>query len=112
MRKMVPSEEKGVRIERFTITIIPENITQYGATTVYYASTGYTPPEESAIQFINLKMDSLTGTVGDIANILKVGYTLEKWPTAENEQVIWFGANPNITNSVDFEIIYIHQNTL
>ena len=110
MRKMVPSEEKGLRLERLIITIIPENITQYGATSVYYASTGYTPPEESAIQFINLKMDSLRGNVEDIANVLKVGYTLEKWPTAENEQVIWFGANPNITASVDFEVIYIHQN--
>ena len=112
MRKMVPSEQKGLSIERFTITIIPENIAQYGASSVYYASTGYTPPEESAIQFINLKMDSLTGNVEDIASVLKVGYTLEKWPTAENEQVIWFGANPNITNSVDFEIIYIHQDNL
>ena len=110
MRKMVPSEQKDLRIERFTVTIIPEIITQYGATSVYYASTGCTPPEESAIQFINLKMDSLGGTVEDIASVLKVGYTLEKWPTAENEQVIWFGANPNITNSVDFEIIYIYQN--
>ena len=110
MRIMKPSEEKGLRIERFIITIIPENIAQYGATSVYYASTGYTPPEESAIQFINLKMDVLAGSVEDIASVLKVGYTLEKWPTEENKQVIWFGANPNITSSVDFEIIYIHQN--
>ena len=107
---MVPSEEKGLRIERFIITIIPENITQYGATSVYYASTGATPPEESAIQFINLKMDRIDGSVEDIASVLKVGYTLEKWPTEENEQVIWFGANPNITTSLDFEIIYLHQN--
>ena len=110
MRIMKPSEEKGLRIERLIITIIPENITQYGATSVYYASTGCTPPEESAIQFINLKMDSLSGSVEDIASVLKVGYTLEKWPTEENEQVIWFGANPNITTPIDFEIIYIHQN--
>ena len=110
MRKMVPSEEKGLRIERFIITIVPENIAQYGATSVSYASTGSTPPEETAIQFINLKMDSVAGTVEDIASVLKVGYTLEKWPTEENKQVIWFGANPNITTSVDFEIIYVHQN--
>ena len=110
MRIMKPSEEKGLRIERFIITITPENIAQYGESTVYYATTGYTPPEESVIQFINLKMDSLGGTVEDIANVLKVGYALEKWPTEQNKQTIWFGANPNITTSVDFEIIYVHQN--
>ena len=109
MRIMTPSEQKPLRIERFTITIVPENITQYGATSVYFAGTGYTPPGEDVIQLIDLKMDSLGGTVEDIANVLKVGYALEKWPTEENEQVIWFGANPNITTSVDFEIIYIFQ---
>ena len=106
---MKPSEEKGVKIERFTVTIVPDNIIQYGSTDVYYAGTGYTPPGEDVIQLISLKMDRLGGSVGEIANVLKVGYALEKWPTEENEQTIWFGANPNITTSVDFEIIYIYQ---
>lgn len=109
MRKMVPSEEKGVRVEVVkNVVIHPSNITQVNG--VYYAGTGFTPPAQDIVQILQLKMDTVNGHSADIAKILKVGYALEKWPTSENEQAIYFGDNPNITNSVEFELIYIYQN--
>ena len=107
MRKMIPSE---FNIERFTIRVYPEQIQE--ASGVYYVATGYPVPSKDTIQLINLKMDRINGSTTDIANILKVGYTLEAWPTQEGEQSIWFGANPNITTWADFEIIYINNPTL
>lgn len=108
MRIMKPSEEKGVRIEVIKdVSVSPDNITQ--ADGVYYAGTGLTPPAEDVVQILELKMDVVNGYPADIAKILKVGYALEKWPTSEGEQVIYFGDNPNITNTVEFELIYIYQ---
>ena len=109
MRIMKPSEEKGVKIEVLNnVFVSPENIIQ--ANGVYYAGTGFPPPAEDVIQILQLKMDTTNGHPADIAKILKVGYALEKWPTSEGEQAIYFGDNPNITNTVEFELIYIHQN--
>ena len=106
---MKPSEEKGVRVEVLrNVFVSPENILQ--ANGVYYAGTGITPPAEDVIQILQLKMDTTNGNPVDIAKILKVGYALEKWPTSEGEQAIYFGDNPNITNTVEFELIYIYQN--
>ena len=108
MRIMKPSEEKGLRIERFNVPILPSSI----ATTPdgqYYVGTGLPVPPQDTIQLINLKMDVNGGVPSEIAKVLNVGYTLEVWPTSENEQAIWFGANPNIEYEVDFEIIYIYQ---
>ena len=108
MRKMVPSEEKRVRVEVVSnVYVSPENIIQ--ANGVYYAGTGFPPPAEDIVQILQLKMDTTNGHPVDIAKILKVGYALEKWPTSEGEQAIYFGDNPNITNTVEFEIIYIYQ---
>lgn len=105
---MVPSEEKGVRVEVVkNVYVSPDSITQ--ANGVYYAGTGFTPPAEDIVQILQLKMDTVNGHPADIAKILKVGYALEKWPTSEAEQAIYFGDNPNITNTVEFELIYIHQ---
>ena len=108
MRIMKPSEDKGLRIEALNnVFVSPDNITQGNG--VYYAGTGFPPPAEDVIQILQLKMDAANGNAADIAKILKVGYALEKWPTSEGEQAIYFGDNPNITSTVEFEIIYIHQ---
>ena len=107
MRKMVPSEEKGLKAELIkNIYVSQENITLKNG--VYYAGTGVTPPAEDVIQILQLKMDLNGGSPENIAKVLKVGYALEKWPTTEGEQAIFFGDNPNLTNYVEFELIYIY----
>lgn len=108
MRIMKPSEEKSLRVkvEKY-IFVSQDNIAVKNG--VYYASTGFTPPAEDIVQILQLKMDLNGGSPENIAKVLKVGYALEKWPTSEGEQAIFFGDNPNLTGTVEFELIYIYQ---
>lgn len=108
MRIMKPSEEKSLRVELVkNIFVSQENIAIKNG--VYYAGTGFPPPAEDIIQILQLKMDLNGGSPENIAKVLKVGYALEKWPTTEGEQAIFFGDNPNLTSIVEFELIYIYQ---